>query len=132
MKYADATYSTPNVPALRAKGLDPPHDLIQSGAGGVWFVRRRPLVLMGDGANVVTSGDWKLVADGNAVVVPLLAYHVPTDRPCDIIAMVAAAVSRVVANNKPFLRVHVSVGDPVEELDEGGFRVWVGVACRVR
>jgi hypothetical protein len=78
-----------------------------------------------------TSLDWSLVRSGELVVVPLHPYVLPSMQPIDV-ALGTLALSRELFSgvHVPFSLSYVVVGEPLELLDNGTVRMWLGCAVR--
>jgi hypothetical protein len=74
---------------------------------------------------------WTLVREGELVRIPLLPYQVGQDPPE---AMLGAmdVIQRYVEAIPNARRTHIILGDPIEELDDGKLRFWVGFAAQLQ
>lgn len=118
-----------------------PEDFLSRKDSEHWAYLDGPLVLSAHGS----EQPWRRVSSGDAVRVPLIPYCTSCKDPAVALAHAFQLGARALLDwgSDYIARVHISVGAPVEEIDDyapvkpkGGkvscFRFWIGLAVRLR
>jgi hypothetical protein len=96
----------------------------------VWRVRKEPMEL---GETELATDGWAYIRDGDLVRIPLVPYRTAKASPSHVVLSAMELGMRYAASYPECVRIHVIVGDPVEDLSpEGVFRFWLGVAVQQR
>lgn len=106
---------------------DSPADLIKKTAAEQWYVLETP---------ILTPARWSVFRKGDRVAIPLFPYLLADD-PLDLSGfMFQLGMLARDAMTHTVVRVHLSLGAPLEQvsMDDGStaWRVWLGVAMSVR
>ena len=105
------TYNRVNQTAETARGNNKPTDVIPRGAPGTtWLVPFSPVW-------TDKPADWRFYQHGDQIVIPLFPYLVPNN-PTDALgfAFQLGVIAIQQLGNKPVKRLHLSLGDPVNQI----------------
>jgi len=94
----------------------------------IWRVRQQPIQ---PGVFQPQPQAWSTVKEGDLVRIPLIPYRTSSRNPEEVLLAAIQIGQRNVREFSELLRIHLVVGDPIQDLEEhNAFRFWLGVAVR--
>ena len=93
------------------EGGEPSHDVVPRSPGETWVVPTQPITV---GEPIV----WTHYTKETQVMIPLLPYLVNPDPVQAMAFMARLGVYMGVAVGRPIKRIHVSIGHPIQQVNE--------------
>jgi hypothetical protein len=97
------------------------------GDNAIWRCRTEPIRLEEDDGPLA----WSLIREGQIVRIPLLPYR-SAPGTTNILVGGMDIIQRYLDKWPNPVRTHIVVGDPVETMEDGNLRFWLGFAVRIK